>query len=502
MKNGGDLKMSQMNKKILVIILFVLGITNLYAQSDIVDVQLVYNNLTDVDASLSNNVKVAELEDAIQSNDNDSFVKNLIVRIAFFDKNVVGRMKLKEEHKMSVENYVVNWEKMVENKNAVLFLFVKAYGKDAYDFDKMYVSTKLSNDHLLPLVAEYINEHLTGNNNEIISNGTHYLANAIRPVWTEEKMKQAVEMTKKPKYWKNHFNYFHKDWEYPIIDFRHTSANDVNNYAIVGCYNANKEKVDEGTASVKLFLSDQIIYTKTEILDKCTISSTKYDIRFDVEKIDGIYTMYSGLLYNILNQVENCGKTNKSLVVSKWSWNNNKEISNRDNLINRTNDDKFIMYWDSETYNSCEGEEMPQYVQYFYCHQNKNGEWSRTYCNVFACDLANEVLFGNIFGRITYGPWGKHRSANDLYNVIDNDENKQFKKIEKGVDDPWIYTNNGYVVYLTSYNSSGSGHIATCYPDEKKIELKKRVVQGGSRTEVLQWNGYTNIHIYLGYILK
>gem|GEM_PF-3867238 len=486
--------MRQQIKHILAILLFVLGTASLQAQS--VDVQLVYNNTADVDASLSNLVKVDELKEAIQTNGHID--QNLIVRIAFFDKNVIGRMMLNAEHKLSVDDYVSKWQKMVENKNAVLFLFVKAFEKDedTYDFDKMYVSTKLSNDHLLPLVAEYINEHLTGSNNEIISNGTHYLANAIKPVWTEEKMTKAVEMTKNPKYFKNHFNYFHNDWEYPIINFKYASANDVKDYAIVGCYNANKEKVGEGTASVKLFLSGQIIYTKSEILSECTISSTKYDIRFDAEKIDGIYTMYSGLLYDILSQVENCGKTNKSLVVSKWSWNNNKEISNMDNLINRTNDDRFIMYWDSETYNSCEGEEMPQYVQYFY------GNGHRTYCNVFACDLANEVLFGNIFGRITYGPWGKHKSANGLYNAIDNDETKQFKKIEKGLDDPWLYTNKGYVVYLTSYNSSGSGHIATCYPDEKKEKMKNRVVQGGATTGVLQWNGYTNIHIYLGYILK
>lgn len=475
--------------------MFVLGITNLYAQSDIVDVQLVYNNTADVNKSISNLVKVDELKEAIQANGHID--QNLIVRIAFFDKNAVGRMMLNAEHKLSIDDYVSEWQKMVENKNAVLFLFVKAFGidKNTYDFDKMYVSTTLSEAHLLPLVTEYINEHLTGDNNEIISNGTHYLANAIKPVWTKEKMTKAFEMAEETKYYKNHFNYFHNNWEYPIINLKHASAKEVKDYAIVGCYNADKEIVDKGTTSVKLFLSDQIIYTKSEILSKCDIPSTKYDIRFDAEKIDGIYTMYSGLLYNILKQVENCGKTNKSLVVSKWSWNNNKEISNMDNLINRTNDDKFIMYWDSETYNSCEGEEMPQYVQYFY------GNGHRTYCNVFACDLANEVLFGYIFGHITYGPWGKHDSANNIYKAIDKDENKQFKKIENG-HDAWLYTNKGYVVYLTSHSSSGSGHIATCYPDEDEIEQKERVVQGGARTEVLQWNGYTNIHIYLGYILK
>lgn len=59
-------------------------------------------------------------------------------------------------------------------------------------------------------------------------------------------------------------------------------------------------------------------------------------------------------------------------------------------------------------------------------------------------------------------------------------------------------------LYYLKNKEKSPGHIATCYPDEnkeKEDEMKKRVVQGGARTGVLQWNGYTNIHIYLGYIL-
>jgi len=180
----------QQIKHILAILLFVLGTASLQAQS--VDVQLVYNNTADVNKSISNLVKVDELKEAIQANDHID--QNLIVRIAFFDKNVVGRMKLKEEHKMSVENYVVNWEKMVENKNAVLFLFVKAFGKDAYEFNKMHLSGKLSG-HLLSSVIELVDKQLTGDSNEIIAKGTHYLAEAIKFIQTKEKMAQATELT-------------------------------------------------------------------------------------------------------------------------------------------------------------------------------------------------------------------------------------------------------------------------------------------------------------------
>gem|GEM_PF-4457822 len=185
--------MRQQIKHILAILLFVLGAASLQAQS--VDVQLVYNNPMDVDASKSNLVKVDELKEAIKANDHID--QNLIVRIAFFDKNVVGRMMLNAEHKLSVDDYVSKWQKMVENKNAVLFLFVKAFEKDedTYDFDKMYISATLGS-YILPSVTELINKQLTENDSEvIISKGTHYLADAIKLISTEEKMAQATELT-------------------------------------------------------------------------------------------------------------------------------------------------------------------------------------------------------------------------------------------------------------------------------------------------------------------
>ena len=185
--------MRQQIKHILAILLFVLGTASLQAQS--VDVQLVYNNTADVNESISNLVKVDELKEAIQANEHID--QNLIVRIAFFDKNAVGRMMLNSEHKLSIDDYVSKWQKMVENKNAVLFLFVKAFEKDedSYDFDKMYISATLGS-YILPSVTELINKQLTENDSEIIiSKGTHYLADAIKLISTEEKMAQATELT-------------------------------------------------------------------------------------------------------------------------------------------------------------------------------------------------------------------------------------------------------------------------------------------------------------------
>lgn len=493
-------------KCILVAFLTMLSIAKLHAQSNIVDVQVVYNNPLDVNASISNIINVEELKSSIYANEHINH--DLIIRIAFFDKNVVGRMKLKEAHKLTTNEYVSVWQQKVENKNAVLFLFVKPFGGVSYEFDKMYVSTQLSNDHLFPLVSEFINEHLTGSNEEIIRNGTHYLANAIKPVWTKEKMTQAENMTKNPKYWKNRFNYFHGWWEYPVIDFRYATHNDVKNYAVVGCYNASKNDVAKNRTS-ELFLSDQVIFTKEDLLDKCTYSSTKYDIRFDAEQINGIYTMYGNLLYNIIEQVENCGKTNKLLLVSQWNWSEDKEVVNPDNCTTRTSNDKFIMYWNTEIYENCEGKEIPQYAKFFY------GQ-SRTYCNVYACDLANEVLFGNIFGDKHNGPWGKHMNANGIHESIQS--NKDFCQIQE-FDDSWVYTNKGYVVYLTAYNKSYysgkdpnhtySGHIATCFPEKENTSngqstsYKKRVIQAGTNAGVVSWvENYIMSHIYLGYILK
>ena len=50
---------------------------------------------------------------------------------------------------------------------------------------------------------------------------------------------------------------------------------------------------------------------------------------------------------------------------------------------------------------------------------------------------------------------------------------------------------------VISDNKYDSGHIATCYNFGEK-----KVIQAGSSTGVLIWNGAQTAHVYLGYILN
>ena len=125
--------------------------------------------------------------------------KNLVIRVAFFDRGVIGQLKLKKEHELTAEKYIEEWQKTVSNKSGILFLFVKGKGGSQYTFYKMVSSYQLETEHLFPLVTEFINEHLSGDCVTIVGNGTKYLAKAVTPVWNDKKKSDAENLIKNDK---------------------------------------------------------------------------------------------------------------------------------------------------------------------------------------------------------------------------------------------------------------------------------------------------------------
>lgn len=165
------------------------------------------------------------------------------------------------------------------------------------------------------------------------------------------------------------------------------------------------------------------------------------------------------------------------------------------------------------TYN--EGEEIPVIHPWY----------PKTWCNVYASDLARTVLFPGMFksgdnntSDSDYAPWGGHACANWLHWRIYHNSN--FKEISLTTvgstsqkKDAWQYTQAGYVVYFTAFGDGMDknllnsvmdetkidprppGHIATCYGDGK-------VIQAGSSVGILIWSTAQRAHVYLGYIIK
>jgi hypothetical protein len=123
-----------------------------------------------------------------------------------------------------------------------------------------------------------------------------------------------------------------------------------------------------------------------------------------------------------------------------------------------------------------------------------------------------------------YAPWGAHQGASLLHDEIRNNNNGHFKAVT--FDEAWQYTNSGYAVYLTAYNSAYyvnsnnsrvPGHIATCYTENKENEDANKVpdpkvIQAGSTTGTITvkkvWgssmitNNNVKANLYLGYIIK
>jgi hypothetical protein len=138
-----------------------------------------------------------------------------------------------------------------------------------------------------------------------------------------------------------------------------------------------------------------------------------------------------------------------------------------------------------------------------------------TWCNVFAKDLAKQILFGFV-------PWNSNECANRLHFRIAHDR-QNFREID--LKKAWELTKKGFIVYLSAFNSaldpgiylnkssekevptSPSGHIATCFPEDDKV------VQAGASTDVISitqvWNSkygpnYEKVkaNLYLGNLLK
>jgi predicted transcriptional regulator len=473
-----------------------------------VEVQVVYNNTADINSNLEtinrikSAVKTTELQTALNSN-NHITDKNLIIRVAFFDRGVIGQLKLKTEHELTPEKYIEKWQDLVTNKSGILFLFVKGKGGTDYTFYKMVASSQLEDEHLFPKVTEFINENLSGDFTTIVGNGTKYLAKAITPVWTDAK-KASAEMliSTNSKYDVNHINLFHNWFGFSFFDLKPATANQTKDMKLVNCMT----KKDGGD----WFFSNKYIYTSGDnLIGYNTNKFYDWNITFEEDDVKGIYVFYDQFLYNILTTIENSGKHNSSQKASAWNWTNEskykRSLSDYTGFSNRSENDRLILYFD-DSYKNKEGQEISILCQ----------SYGSTWCNVFACDLANEVLFGNIFGDIHNGPWGSHGSASQIHDKIDS--SKQFKSL--GFDDAWKYTNSGYVVYLTAYNwqyyvglttnaHAYSGHIATCYPtDNYQHYLTANIIQAGAKIGIMQlqniWSDPRNIkaNVYLGYILK
>jgi len=476
-------------------------LTGILTKAQQVNVQVVYNNTADIKANtetinrIKSAVKITELQTALESNGHITD-KNLVIRVAFFDRGVIGQLKLKKEHELTAEKYIEEWQKTVSNKSGILFLFVKEKDGNQYVFYKMVSSYQLETEHLFPLVTEFINEHLSGDCVSIIGNGTKYLAKAVTPVWNDDKRRKAKELVKYDKYKAHHINKFHADnwFGFAFFDLKPATADETKDMKLVNCM--DKEKGEDGA---HWFISDKYIYTSKENLKGYSPSKfTDWDITFEEDGVKGVYIFYDNFLYKILTTIEGSKKHNPNQIASEWNWKyeskHTRSLSDFTGFSDRTESDRLILYFD-ESYRDKEGQEISILCK----------SYSNTWCNVFACDLANEVLFGkNAFGDIHNGPWGSHASANDIHDVICKNDN--FKQIEIDSEnelDAWDYTNKGFLVYLTKYNKDGSGHIATCYDGQ----LKKVIHVGGSyitlnKKYISEWNGAQKAHIYFGYILK
>jgi hypothetical protein len=524
-----------MRQFLYILLILSLSGFNLLAQQ--IDIQVVFNNTADQRLysdeinKMKESVKANELKTALKANDCITS-DQLNVRIAFFDRKILGNLILNNDNELNAVGYIASWKKMEEKKHAVLFLFVKE--ANVYKFHQLVVSDLLESQHLFPLVMEFINEHLTGGENlEIVNTGTRYLAKALTPVWTDEKKIDAQTLITKTKYHANKINLFHDYFSFGFFDMKPVTIKDV---IFLNKIRITNTKEDTLSSNYFYTNSDYLKDYKSDIFKVIELYKSINSVLsvFDISISEGYHVIKDNFLCNILSYVNNeiKEKNNKhhpSDLMSNWAWKKNKNNRYIEDFTGfkdyNQEEDYMILYYDV-SYKQKEGEGI----------SILSPGYGNTWCNVYACDLANEVLFGNIFGGNHNGPWGVHGNASQIHNAIVENKAKEFKPITE-FSDAWKYANNHYVVYLTAHNAAyytkgiseadqasimqnNSGHIATCYPTEDfdpADVTTGKVVQAGTNWGVMNFavkvwthanydaknnGGIIKANLYLGYILK
>jgi hypothetical protein len=168
--------------------------------------------------------------------------------------------------------------------------------------------------------------------------------------------------------------------------------------------------------------------------------------------------------YEFMEAMEKLQKTKKLLSttaqsnVSTWGWNKDYSPLYPEDLIDIGVDYKFILVKETVKNIFKEGDLKQPWIN----------SYDATYCNIFAYDLSCKILF-------SHSPWGKSHCANKLHWRISH--NNEFKDVlisnkeDKTQKDAWTYTNAGYVVYFTAFNSDMSNDLLTTVTVEKKLAV-------------------------------
>ncbi|MDA3954942.1 MAG: hypothetical protein PF485_14945 [Bacteroidales bacterium] len=524
-------------KKIGFCIIFLILIKSALAQE--VSMKVVFNNTKDIETSSdlinkinSEFVNKENLQSAMNTLDNfynslegvSLTDKNLLVYVAFLDKDYFAGLKLKESEKINFDNYITQWQEEYGNQSAVLFLFLKDGSN--YNFNKLIASTKLEEEHLFPEVMDFINLNLSGNTENIIKNGTKYLANAIKPVWSEDKMTNSEALTKNERYWQNRINFFHNSWASTFLDLKPIGYKT----GLKRVFLINSGSKDTLKPSVNIYANENEF--KGSNID---ISGFGYEYLINGKLLDYLFfgdelllleltdnsSEHQSYILKLIQAIDNEKKYSSNLKVSEWNWEKSSSgvftLKNYENVGEFRDGDKLELVKRSLKDEFNEGDPIPVIHPWY----------PRTFCNVLASDMSKTILFPNSFSGSstsnTYAPWGKHQAAAYLHDEIKDNKNGKFKNVN--FDKAWKYTNAGFIVYLTSYNRryySGattnkykySGHIATCYPTSSYVSnnyLDANVIQAGLGEAQVKSFKYcfgssyienVSANIYLGYILK
>jgi hypothetical protein len=518
-----------------------------FAQNTVVVVKKSFTKTADVNdpkvTEIASKVNITKLSEAMQANYSLERKDSLTVHLAFYNKEYIGALKLKSSNPYPTLQYTQQWLSSYTEGNHILFLFSKEKDQDQFKYDTLEVSYDMQDQHLFTEVMDFIRANLSGSPAQVVENGTRFLANAIKPVWDKNgnKMDAAEIKVQKDKYKANRVNFFHEEWKSTFLDLELLISVTSNHIRVF----FKKAGTSDTLKPLIPIYADKTIFTEGvnivagfeyqwNFLRKKFFN---YSLQEDVLILEVSLDTYSNHEDYIIPLVEALGAANlfsDNLKVSQWVWSKSADgppiftLSSSTGLREKNYNDKFLLIKRKMEDEFTEGEPIPLIHPWF----------PRTFCNIYASDLARENLFPGVFsgssGTSTYAPWGPHTKASYIHDVMAISD--KFVALKNGEDpqgfvEAWKRTNAGYVVYLSAYNRKyytdpkpknlHSGHIATCFPTEnfKGDWRNALIIQAGTTSNKInfceEWknanfsNGTNNgnrqkvhAHLYLGYILN
>lgn len=413
--------------------------------------------------------------------------------IIFLDPTHVGNLELKNDHNAK-DLMVSNWE--TENLENLSFLFYFLKDGDNYILKDFVVSDIMKDGQIPELVEIYIKNNIALEDktkiNNCIINTINALKNSFDLRFKEKLITESQNLFK--------INYYYRHYAFIPFAYYYFETQIDENFG-----NINISFDDAITHDKPLFVNNGGVATINDLYSDNDLSYNVNGTNYNIDKANDLIYLISGGSRTIITNYSNFKnkvyidlsnafvKSNNELVCFnsiaeyqsknyfaktthlKYLYSILEKIKDSDKHFKAWNyiDNDGVSFYEAPKYNFCQVKVFSNIAQKgdYIGNINRTSIYQSdpTWCNKYALELSNRIYGEDPNTNRSPVPYDndeqKECTANMLYSFFLKHTDIYIEIKEKSVDIWDDYINKGYPVYFSSYNSNGSGHIETGFPD-------------------------------------